>query len=99
MKMNLKYMTAVLSIVVAGTLSSCSNKSQQQMPAANFETMKVTTKDVTMTTKYSATIRGRQDIDILPQVSGTLTKLHPKSLSASEVLKFSTMEVPVMIPW
>lgn len=75
MKMNLKYMTAVLSFVVAGTLSSCSNKSQQQMPAANFETMKVTTKDVTMTTKYSATIRGRQDIDILPQVSGTLTKL------------------------
>lgn len=45
------------------------------MPAANFETMKVTTKDVTMTTKYSATIRGRQDIDIMPQVSGTLTKL------------------------
>ena len=45
------------------------------MPTANFETMKVTTKDVTMTTKYSATIRGRQDIDIMPQVSGTLTKL------------------------
>jgi membrane fusion protein (multidrug efflux system) len=74
MKMNLKYMT-ILGTVVASILSSCSNNSQRQMPAANFETMKVTTKDVTMTTKYSATIRGRQDIDIMPQVSGTLTKL------------------------
>ena len=74
MKMNLKYMT-ILGTVVAIILSSCSNNSQRQMPAANFETMKVTTKDVTMTTKYSATIRGRQDIDIMPQVSGTLTKL------------------------
>ena len=74
MKMKLKYMT-ILGTMVASILSSCSNKSQQQMPSANFETMKVSTKDVTMTTKYSATIRGRQDIDIMPQVSGTLTKL------------------------
>ena len=57
-------------------LSSCGGKkTQQQMPSANFETMTVATKDVTMTTKYSATIRGRQDIDILPQVSGTLQRL------------------------
>ena len=74
MKMNLKYIT-VLGTVAASILSSCSNNSQRQMPSANFETMKVTTKNVTMNTKYSATIRGRQDIDIMPQVSGTLTKL------------------------
>lgn len=74
MKRNLKCM-AIMGIVVAGIFSSCGKKAQQQMPSANFETMKVATKDVTMTTKYSATIRGRQDIDILPQVSGTLTKL------------------------
>lgn len=74
MKKNLKYIT-VLCTAVAGMLSSCNKSAQMQMPAANFETMKVTTKDVTMTTRYSATIRGRQDIDILPQVSGTLTRL------------------------
>ena len=66
MKMKLKYMT-ILGTMVASILSSCSNKSQQQMPSANFETMKVSTKNVTMTTKYSATIRGRQDIEIMPQ--------------------------------
>lgn len=65
-----------LSLALAAILGSCSGKkTQQQMPSANFETMKVTTKDVTMTTKYSATIRGRQDIDVYPQVSGTLQKL------------------------
>ena len=72
--MKLKYIS-IIGVVVASILSSCSDNSQRQMPTANFETMKVTTKDVTMNTKYSATIRGRQDIDIMPQVSGTLTKL------------------------
>jgi len=45
------------------------------MPSANYETTTVATKDVTMNTKYSATIRGRQDIDVYPQVSGTLQRL------------------------
>lgn len=69
-------LTMTLSLVTLVLLSSCGGKQQQmQMPSANFETMEVSTKDVTMTTKYSATIRGRQDIDIMPQVSGTLTRL------------------------
>jgi len=65
-----------LSLAAMALLSSCGGKKTQfQMPTANFETMKVATKDVTMTTKYSATIRGRQDIDVYPQVGGTLQKL------------------------
>jgi len=75
--MNIKstlFMTLSLAAMVS--MSSCGGKKQQmQMPSANFETMKVATKDVTMTTKYSATIRGRQDIDVYPQVGGTLQKL------------------------
>lgn len=78
-------------------LSSCSGKQQQQqMPSANFETMTVSTQDVTMTTKYSATIRGRQDIDIVPQVSGTLTKLcvtEGQKVSAGQTL-FIIDQVP-----
>lgn len=65
-----------LSTILMVALSSCGGKTQQQqMPSANFETMSVSTKDVTMTTKYSATIRGRQDIEVYPQVSGTLQRL------------------------
>jgi membrane fusion protein (multidrug efflux system) len=37
--------------------------------------MSVTTSDKELTTNYSAAIRGRQDIDIYPQVGGTLTRL------------------------
>ena len=37
--------------------------------------MKVSTTDKALTTTYSATIRGRQDIDIYPQVSGTIQEL------------------------
>ena len=65
-----------LSTILMVALSSCGGKTQQQqMPSANFETMTVSTQDVTMTTKYSATIRGRQDIEVYPQVSGTLQRL------------------------
>ncbi len=43
--------------------------------SANYETMKVAVCDMDFTTSYSATIRGRQDIDIYPQVSGTIERL------------------------
>ena len=42
---------------------------------AEYQTLKIDTVDRELQTNYSATIRGRQDIDIYPQVSGTLTKL------------------------
>jgi len=85
-----------LSLIAMTLLSSCGGKQQQQMPSANFVTMKVSTKDVTMTTKYSATIRGRQDIDVMPQVSGTLTKLcvtEGQKVSAGQTL-FIIDQVP-----
>lgn len=40
-----------------------------------YATMKVAAADKELSTTYSATIRGRQDIDIYPQVSGTIQKL------------------------
>lgn len=41
----------------------------------SYATMKVEVADKELSTSYSATIRGRQDIDIYPQVSGTIEKL------------------------
>ena len=41
----------------------------------SYATMKVEATDKELSTSYSATIRGRQDIDIYPQVSGTIEKL------------------------
>ena len=41
----------------------------------SFAIMEVKAADKELSTSYSATIRGRQDIDIYPQVSGTIEKL------------------------
>ena len=40
-----------------------------------YKVLKVSTTDKTLSSLYSATIRGRQDIDIYPQVSGFITQL------------------------
>lgn len=42
---------------------------------AEYAVLTVAPSDKVVTTNYSATIRGRQDIDIYPEVSGKLTKL------------------------
>lgn len=55
-------------------MASCKHAPDAQMKAS-YATMKVSTADKELTTPYSATIRGRQDIDIYPQVSGTIERL------------------------
>lgn len=69
---------AFLAIALAGTLlCACAGKQQQgaQQAPVEYQTIKVKPEDRTIDTKYSATIRGRQDIQVLPQVSGTLMQL------------------------
>lgn len=56
-------------------MTACKQAPAGQAPM-NYETMKVAYGDKEVTTPYSATIRGRQDIDIYPQISGTLEKLY-----------------------
>lgn len=54
--------------------SSC--KEQPAMTASNeYKVLKVSTANKSLSSAYSATIRGRQDIDIYPQVSGFITRL------------------------
>ena len=68
---------ALITLLGTVLLSSCGGKKQQgqqNMPLA-YTTVKVKAEDRTIETKYSATIRGRQDIQVLPQVTGTLQQL------------------------
>ncbi|WP_459188929.1 efflux RND transporter periplasmic adaptor subunit [Parabacteroides sp. APC149_11_2_Y6] len=54
--------------------SSC--KEQPAMTANNeYKVLQVSTANKSLSSAYSATIRGRQDIDIYPQVSGFITRL------------------------
>lgn len=69
---------ALLATAIGCTmLLACNGKQQQQAQQAPvaYKTIKVAAEDRTIDTKYSATIRGRQDIQVLPQVSGTLQQL------------------------
>lgn len=53
---------------------SCGQAPTQQK-AAEYSVQTITTTDRTIPTNYSATIRGRQDIAIYPQVSGTISQV------------------------
>jgi membrane fusion protein (multidrug efflux system) len=64
----------MMTIFCGAALAACGN-APAQMPESEYAVMSVTTSDKELTTNYSAAIRGRQDIDIYPQVGGTLTRL------------------------
>lgn len=74
--MNISKKTAMtiicgLTLLLSGCDSSESSSGQIQ----EYRVQKVNPVSRTLSTPYSATIRGRQDIDIYPQVSGTITQL------------------------
>lgn len=74
MRKNMKLVMASV-LVATAVLSSCGEKKQQGQTTVEFKTTKVAKQDLTLDSKYSATIRGRQDIEVYPQVSGTLQRL------------------------
>lgn len=62
----------VLSLSIA--LISCKDK-QTEQGKINYSVMTVVPTTVTLDEPFTATIKGRQDIEIYPQVSGTITKV------------------------
>ena len=72
------WLTASL-MMMSIALPSCGGSTQQgqeqQTQAMPYKTMSVSAGDRELEQSYSATIRGRQDIDIYPQVSGRLTQV------------------------
>lgn len=62
----------MLCCLVAAT--GCKQAPPAQMETG-YEVMTLSPADRMISSTYSATIRGRQDIDIYPQVGGTLTKV------------------------
>lgn len=55
-------------------LVSCGSK-QQDMPDEKYKTLTVTTADQTLQSSYPAVLRGRQAVEVRPQVSGTITDI------------------------
>lgn len=59
-------------------LTSCNNQnaSNNEVTGEEYHTMKVSLTDKKLTTSYSASIRGKQDVEIRPQISGLITDVH-----------------------
>lgn len=70
MKMKFKF----LPVICLTILVSCKSGTQPK-PNTTYKVMEVTLTDKSLTSNYSATIQGRQTVEIRPQVSGTITKI------------------------
>ncbi len=73
--LNRKWIRLIGIVGCTMCLASCKQASDASGMKPSYATMKVEATDKELSTSYSATIRGRQDIDIYPQVSGTIEKL------------------------
>lgn len=66
-----------IAIIVLSVMTSCGGgQQQQQAPAPEIATITVGTSDAELNRAYPATIKGKADIDIRPQVTGFITKVH-----------------------
>lgn len=77
-------------------LSSCGREVPSQT-GGDYPTLVVETSDQTLQTTYSATIRGRQDVAIYPQVSGKITEVRVNE--GQPVKKGSVLFVIDQIPY
>lgn len=69
--------TLLLAVSAVLGMTSCGkNQQQMQMPAPQIATITVDYQDSELQKTFPATIKGRTDIDIRPQVTGFITKVH-----------------------
>ena len=73
MKINNSY-CFLLVIAVLMTIS-CNSEKKKAHDAAQYKTMVVSKKDMTLTQQYSARLTGRQIVEIRPQVTGNITRI------------------------
>lgn len=82
--------------LMAAVISSCGESSSTQ-ESVDYSVMTVKSDTVTLNELYSASIKGRQDIEIYPQVSGTITKVCVKE--GQKVRKGQTLFVIDQVPY
>ena len=61
--------------LLAALLTACKQEQREQEMRQTLHVMVVSSRAVEFQESYSASIRGRQDVDIVPQVSGRITRL------------------------
>ena len=80
-KLKNRYLLSMKSRIVlfafcVALLSSCGNKGNDTGKAPEYAVQELQKTTANLTTAYPATIKGKQDVEIRPMVSGFITKLH-----------------------
>lgn len=89
-----KYQMVGLSLVMM--LTGCQKREEPQQEAG-YAMMKIVTSESSLTSRYTASIRGKSDIDIYPQVSGYITEVCVEEGEA--VRKGQTLFVIDQVPY
>lgn len=74
MKLRDTLLVAITMFIVA----SCGSNSTPQNKPQGYKLMKIEPQNIELESRYSASIRGRQDIKIIPRIDGYLTELYIK---------------------
>lgn len=89
--MKVKTIIQCVTVAILMMATACKNKSQQP-PSENgsgYKTMEIATSSKTFSTGYSASIKGKQDVEIRPQISGLITEI--KVVEGQRVKKGQTL--------
>lgn len=72
-----QFKLSVIALVALATflMSSCSKKQDAITVDNKYELLTVSRKSIKLSQRYSASLKGVQDVEIRPQVSGTITKI------------------------
>ncbi len=88
--------TLILSVSAVTILGGCGG-GQTSQETATYPVIKVEKSGAVIAEKYSATIEGRQSVEIYPQISGTISRLCVKE--GQNVWKGQTMFVIDQVPY
>lgn len=78
-------------------VTSCGEEKQRKQDGAQYQTMVVSRKDVTLERQYSGRMTGRQIVEVRPQVSGCITRILTEEGKA--VSKGQTLFVIDQVPY
>lgn len=73
MKINYTYYFGVILLCLLTV--GCDGEKKKAHDAAQYKTLVVSRKDMTLTHQYSARLTGRQIVEVRPQVSGNITRI------------------------
>ncbi len=93
----MNYIKSTISIIVAGLLCACGNNGQEEYGGQAYPVITVQPDSITVEESYSASIQGRQDVEIYPQVTGTITKVCVKE--GEKVTKGKVLFIIDQVPY